>query len=106
MEIDKSIINSFGNKQTSKTEASPRAKKIKSELKTDSGKDTLVQISDYLKIKSKSSKLIPENSMPITDTEQGQTILNETNSQILEQPNQALLTQANSNSWDVFYLLG
>jgi hypothetical protein len=107
MEINKSIsiINSFGNKQSSKTEDSKRSKIIKSELKTDSGKDTLVQISDYLHLKTKPTTLVPENRTPISDEEQAQTVLEQTISQTLQQPSQAFLAQATSNSWDVFYLL-
>jgi hypothetical protein len=105
MKIDKSIVNSFGNKQISKSEVSKRSKKGKSELKTDSGNDTIVQLSDYFCLKTKPTKLMPKNYTPVYDPEQAQANLDVTKLQILQQPNSTFLAQANSNSWDVFYLL-
>lgn len=67
-------------------------------------KDTLVQISDYLLLKKKTTRMI-SNYKPITNAKQAKKVLNEMKSLALQQPNQTLMTQASNRLLDVFYLL-
>jgi hypothetical protein len=108
MKINKSIslINFFNDKYSVKTKISERSKKTKSEDRTKSSNDTLIQLSDYLYLKTKLAKPATENYTTISDVDQSQTVLDETKSQSTQKPKEYILAQASSNSWDVFYLLG
>jgi hypothetical protein len=108
MKINKNIssINIFSDRDSAKTKISERARKIKSEDRTKSSNDTLVQLSDYLHLKTKSTKLASENYTSISDGDQAQPVLDETKSQSTQNSKEFIVAQANSNSWDVYYLLG
>jgi len=107
MEIGKdSIINSFGNKQSTKNETSLESKKLKSAVKIEADKDTLIQLVDYINLKAKPQNSTVETVSPLMNEEQAEAFLNQTKALILEQPSNFSQAQVNSNPDDVYNLLG
>lgn len=107
MKIDETLIilNSAHSKKTVKYKKISPSKIIKPEVGKAAVKNSLIQLSDYLHVKHRTTKPSAPNSSWIDSTEDAQKVLELTKSIVSQEPLKTFKAQANQQFSAVISLL-